>query len=398
MTLAGIPAGKFCTVANGKGAFTDASVTNIAITCGARTFSTLYTAGATGDNGILPQGLSQGWNGALYVNMKSGGARNMGALLQVATTGEAELVHSFEGVSAPVGNIIQGRDGSTYGVTSAGGDNGAGVVFQLTREGALNTLFSFPAQPTSPLKASTGLMLGWDGSIHGSAPFSGEANDAGMAYKIGTDGKMTISHAFSQLKLDEGRHPLTKMTQAWDGIYGTTAYGGASDLGTAYKIAADGTLSTLYAFTGKTDGKRPSALATGPDGHFYGVSAGGGAYSHGAIFQLTRAGQFELVYSFKGTDGTPVKDGANDYPLQSLLLTSSGNFYGTNIVGGSGGYGTVYELTPAGTFTVIHAFTGGADGAYPTGELIEARNGVIYGVTTEGGSNKSGTVFQIAPK
>ena len=73
-------------------------------------------------------------------------------------------------------------------------------------------------------------------------------------------------------------------------------------------------------------------------------------------------------------------------------------FYGTNPLGGAHGFGTLYQITPEGKVSVIHAFAGGADGAHPAAELIQAQDGTIYGVTRGDGVQSKGTLFQLAVK
>jgi uncharacterized repeat protein (TIGR03803 family) len=74
-----------------------------------------------------------------------------------------------------------------------------------------------------------------------------------------------------------------------------------------------------------------------------------------------------------------------------LLLDVDGNFYGSATVGGAYGFGTVFQITPSGTLTVMHAFSGGYDGNYPTGPLVHDAAGNIYGGTV------SGQIFEITP-
>ena len=62
---------------------------------------------------------------------------------------------------------------------------------------------------------------------------------------------------------------------------------------------------------------------------------------------------------------------------------------------GSAPSSTVFQITLAGTLTVLHAFAGATDGISPQGSLIQASDGNLYGMTSEGGANNGGTVFQI---
>ena len=103
---------------------------------------------------------------------------------------------------------------------------------------------------------------------------------------------------------------------------------------------------------------------------------------------LHPAQQFQVHYNFAGK-----ADGAN--PRGSLLLDSAGNLYGTTVQGGSGGYGVVFRLSPDRTQTPLYSFTGGEDGHYAYGGLVQDQNGALYGVTTLGGTYGEGNVFKL---
>ena len=94
------------------------------------------------------------------------------------------------------------------------------------------------------------------------------------------------------------------------------------------------------------------------------------------------------LYSFTGGD-----DGAT--PIAGLFQGSDSNFYGMTTRGGANDTGTVFQITSAGTLTTLHGFTGGADGGYPLGGVIQGIDGNFYGTTSQGGANRTGTVFQI---
>ena len=203
-------------------------------------------------------------------------------------------------------------------------------------------------------------------------------------------------------------------------LYGTTAYGGVgqcsdkygSGCGTVFELIPnfDGTWSetTLYSFGGGTDGGKPAAgLAFDSFGNVYGTSVSGGTgdceqygYSGcGTVFELTPnpgGGWTESVlHSFTGT-----ADGA--VPQCMLTLDPSGNLYGTTYFSGDCDYcGTVFELSPnpdgGWTENLLHKFTGGRDGAQPwAGPLIFDSQGNLYG-TAEWGGKGYGTVFELMP-
>ncbi|HTT84608.1 MAG TPA: choice-of-anchor tandem repeat GloVer-containing protein [Rhizomicrobium sp.] len=192
-------------------------------------------------------------------------------------------------------------------------------------------------------------------------------------------------------------------------LYGTTFDGGNDGQGTVFRLAPDGTYTTLYAFAGGSDGANPgSGLARDRSGNLYGVTSdSGGGYDVcelgcGTIFKVAPDGTETVLHTFTGSDGA---DAGND---NAPILDKHGNLYGTTFGGGNFypncpsvyGCGVVYELTPAGTLTVLHAFDG-ADGQGPAGPLIADKSGNLYGVTVDGGDSSSclgiacGTVFEL---
>jgi uncharacterized repeat protein (TIGR03803 family) len=207
----------------------------------------------------------------------------------------------------------------------------------------------------------------------------------------------------------DGANPYAGLTQGTDGnFYGTTIDGGAYGSGNVIRITPSGTLTSLYSFCKQSacpDGQYPvSTLVLGMDGDFYGTTQNGGIYNplYGTIFKVSSSGALATLHSFDATDGVN--------PYGSMLLASDGNFYGTATGGGlclvAGGCGTIFTMTPNGTFTTLHDFclqTGCSDGLYPGGVLIEASDGNIYGTTRAGGNtaecngNGCGTIFRITP-
>lgn len=137
-------------------------------------------------------------------------------------------------------------------------------------------------------------------------------------------------------------------------------------------------LTNLYSFTNGVDGSVPYAgLTLGTNGNYYGTAFEGGSNNFGTIFEITPSGQFTPLYSFRnGVDGSN--------PYAGLTLGSDGNFYGTTYEGGTNHGGTIFQMTPNGTMTILHQFTG-KDGDAPIGALTEASPGTFYGTASSGG-------------
>jgi uncharacterized repeat protein (TIGR03803 family) len=178
-------------------------------------------------------------------------------------------------------------------------------------------------------------------------------------------------------------------------LFGTTFIGGTDDDGVVYKIAASGGETVLHQFTGGTDGLGPIAgMIMDKHGNLYGTTLSGGngcsPFGCGTVFEIAPDGTETILYAFKG--GT--SDGSN--PAAALVADAQGNLYGTTLEGGSGSLGTVFKLAPDGTETLLHNFIGGSDGSTPDAAVIADAQGNLYGTTNSGGAGNGGTVFKIA--
>jgi uncharacterized repeat protein (TIGR03803 family) len=184
------------------------------------------------------------------------------------------------------------------------------------------------------------------------------------------------------------------VVQGTDGnFYGTTLEG--AGFGSVFKITPAGTLTNIYNFcsaTRCTDGASPTGLIRGSDGNFYGTTTANGSGGYGTVFKITPAGVLTTLYSFGGA-----ADGSS---ANALVQGADGNFYGTTSGGGKNFGGTVFKVTPSGTLTTLYNFaSSSSDGFKPIGSLIQGSDGNFYGATNVGGAtvNEAGTVFRITP-
>lgn len=283
------------------------------------------------------------------------------------------------------GILAQGQDGNIYGTAPSGGPSGRGGVFQITPAGAYSVIYNFDlvhgANPYS------GLTLASDGSFLGGA-FTNGAKFFGTAFKITSGGVITVLHDFA---LVEGVNPYAPPIQGSDGNYYGTTSTGAAGFGSVYKLTSAGGFSVLFAFD-VTHGSAPIApLIQATDGNFYGTTKVGGTLGFGTAFKITSAGVLTVLYNFDSTHGANV--------FSPLVQGSDGNFYGTTRDGGTkNNGGTVFKLTAAKKLTTLYSFNNSGstpDGVQPYAGLIQASDGIFYGVTARGGTNGAGTLFKI---
>jgi uncharacterized repeat protein (TIGR03803 family) len=127
----------------------------------------------------------------------------------------------------------------------------------------------------------------------------------------------------------------------------------------AFAAQAGVVFTNLYSFTNGVDGKCPAAgLVQGSDGNFYGTTQGDGLYHSGTVFKLTTNGELTTLHAFgEVTDslGHPL-DGW--FPYGTLIQASDGLFYGVTSAGGAYDAGVVFSISTNGAFTGLYSFTG----------------------------------------
>jgi uncharacterized repeat protein (TIGR03803 family) len=378
------PTGLVCVVSNGASTMGAADVASVSIACGSN-FSLLYSFAGVSDGADPYHTLIQGSDGDFYGTTLAGGTSNVGTIFKVTPSGTESVFYSF--ASIPYSGLLQSSDGNIYGTTASGGTSGRGTVFKITPSGTETVLYSFPAGSSDPY---TGLIQGSDGNFYGTTG-AGGASDDGTVFKITPSGTETVLHAFAKSGTD-GKTPYAGLIQGSDGnLYGTTYFGGANGFGTVFKVTPSGTETVVYSFAGGSDGEHPyGGVIQGSDGNFYGTTYQGGTSGYGTVFKLTPSGTETVVYTFAGGSS----DGA--YPEAGLIQGSNGNFYGSTLQGAASGLGTVFQLTPSGTETILHAFAGGSiDGANPGANLVQGSDGNLYGSTAVGGPGGHGTFFKV---
>ncbi len=312
------------------------------------------------------------------------------------------------GAASIVGSVFGLPEGSTLLTASfLGGANSFGISMGYPRAQFTGSVIISHVDPA--ILANLGILDAPNygiGVVSDSFVYDSDSRSFGASviFTPSMPGTFNLLHNFTG-GLD-GRTPSAGLTMDKAGnLYGTDSYGGSGH-GTVFKLAHKGSswvFNPLYAFAGGTDGASPEARVTvGPDGSLYGVTSAGGS-GYGTVFNLRPAPTActtgtcpwteTVLYRFAGgTDGIR--------PHGDLVFDRAGNLYGTTINGGTGGYGTVYKLTPSNgswTESVLYSFTEGGDGQLPESGLIFDQSGNLYGTTYYGGQNGNGTVFQLKP-
>jgi len=300
--------------------------------------------------------------------------------------------------------LIEDKSGNFYGTTSGGGTAGGGTVFKLAPDGSETVLYNFCSQMNCSDGAFPGAGLIADGAsnLYGTTTqggvgigFSGAGG--GTLFKLAPDGTETVLYNFcSQTKCSDGWGPAASLLADESGnFYSTTGAGGTGcsrgGCGTVFKLAPDGTETVLHDFAGKKDGAYLGAgLVADSAGNLYGETGQGGdkGCNCGTVFELTPEGAKSVLHAFRS-------DGDGFAPQGGLMLDSAGNLYGSA--------NDVFKLTPDGTLKVLHYFSGGSDGGVPNGDLIADSMGNLYGTTILGGGTGCdtgigcGIVFKLMP-
>jgi uncharacterized repeat protein (TIGR03803 family) len=277
------------------------------------------------------------------------------------------------------GAIAQGRNGQLY-TASEGSVNGK--AFSFTTSGAVTIRRSFNG--TDGGQPYGGLNLGTDGLYFGATELGG-TNGLGTVFKMTAGGGLTTLYNFTGAS--DGGYPWTAPIESVAGaFYGVTrgVYPYTSNYGTVYKITQSGTFTTLHGFT-STDGAWPTGqLVQGKDFYFYGTTQRGGAYGYGTIFRISSSGDFKVLYSFDGATAST--------PIAGVIQASDGNFYGTALEPGNG---AIYRFSLTKGFSILYTFSGASDGGSPYGGLVQATDGYLYGGTYWGGSANGGVLYRI---
>jgi uncharacterized repeat protein (TIGR03803 family) len=368
----------------------------------AQTFGVVHNFTGGSDGGDPLNGFTIDAGGNLYGTASVGGSSGAGVVFKMSRNGAESVLYNFTGGTdgaSPEGSLVRDALGNLYGTTFAGGTSGAGTVFRVTRYGKEIVLYSF-AGSADGAQPEAGLAMDAAGSLYGTTTAGGSSGN-GTVFKLSKKArKWTEEVLYSFGQGTDGTIPVAGVTlDAAGNIYGTTSAGGAYGYGTVFQLTPSNsgwTESILHNFQNADDGAVLYAgLIFDGSGNLYGAAAEGGTGGGGTVFELTPSNggwAFTVLYGIPGwgISGT----------FRNLVMDASGNLYATTHCDGVSSAGTVYKLTSSGgvwTYTSLYVFTGGTDGHYSFSNLVLDKHGNLYGTTIYGGANDYGVAFKVKP-
>jgi uncharacterized repeat protein (TIGR03803 family) len=221
---------------------------------------------------------------------------------------------------------------------------------------------------------------------------SGGSRHGGTIFEYNTTtDELTKRHDFDGWF--NGMTPLGRLTLTEDGkFYGLTLAGGDFGLGILFEFdPANGSFIKKIDFDGPTKGSFPyGSLLYASNKRLYGVTERG-VQGYGGLFQYNPAtGHFSIVTTFDGSS-----NGKGATSRTTPTQASNGIIYGMTSGGGTAQDGVLFAYDPVSQgYVVLLCFNSGDDGDRPMGALVQGMNGKLYGTTYNGGVNRSGTIYE----
>jgi uncharacterized repeat protein (TIGR03803 family) len=359
-----------------------------------------------GVNGANPYGsLVQASNGKMYGMTNFGGSLNKGVIFEFdLSNGSYKKTYDFDKTNGanPFGNLVNFKNGKLYGMTYYGGVNYDsylnGVLFEFNPlENAYTKVVDFNNKKCCLVDNGNSLMQADNGRLYGLTLGSGIVSGFEKEI-IGTISEFDIKQGSSTKIFDftestDGDDPQGKLVQATNRkLYGVANTGGASNNGVIFEYDISLRIFKKIFDLTFSKGSEPHDLIQANNGNLYGMTRSGGANSKGVIFEYNiQNGIYVSLFDFGG------QNGAN--PVGRLIQASNGKLYGLTFQGGDTrvnilGNGVLFEFDPSNGSFVKKIDFSGVNGSNPLGSLIQASNGKLYGMTSRGGLNDKGTIFE----
>ncbi|PBQ33362.1 hypothetical protein CNR22_16775 [Sphingobacteriaceae bacterium] len=323
-------------------------------------------------------------------------------------TGATSPTASFNFAGNPGSNpqyakLLEAANGKLYGMTNTGGLNNVGVIFEYdTATNAYTRKIDFISTNGANPKGS--LIQAANGKLYGMTQLGGAGNFGVIfEYDIATNTQSVLVSFTGSVGITLGSSPMGSLYQpdpTVTKLYGMTRTGGANNLGVLFEYDyGTGTYTNKVSFTGSTglsQGALPfgslikAVSASSSTTALYGLASAGGTNNIGVLFEYDYANN---TYTKKIDFSTTL--GSN--PQGSLLLASNGRLYGTTVSNGGSTGGVIFDyVISSNTLTKLTDLTIGTGniGGASQGDLLEATNGKIYGLTRFGGSTNAGVIFE----
>jgi uncharacterized repeat protein (TIGR03803 family) len=198
-----------------------------------------------------------------------------------------------------------------------------------------------------------------------------------------------------------GSNPYGSLLQTNDGkFYGMNSFGGVGmhGVGGGMIFSYDPLSSTytrLFDFADDLSNEENGSFPFGSfiqlgDEKLYGMASLGGTDNDGVIFSYDRVSRsYTKLLDFDGSNGSN--------PYGSLIQARDDKLYGMTWGGGNNGAGVIFSYDPlSSTYSKLYDFDF-ANGSHPYGDLMQASDGKLYGMTNSGGSNDLGVIFSFDP-
>ena len=306
------------------------------------------------------------------------------------------IVHTFASWDAnnganPVGQFVKSGD-LLYGATDAGGGNNVGVIYSIHPDGSdMTVLHTFSSESENRVSDS---LVASDSVLYGIVQ-NGGSNNHGGVFKINMDGSgYSLIYSFQRSSdspppiIDSGNDPQGSLIIVGGRLYGLNQWGGDNNSGTIFGLDLDGSnFAVLHSFSGN-DGSQPFGSLVESDGVLFGTTYEGGDNNAGTIFSINPDGSNFQHYSLTGEDAKG--------PTGSLTVIGN-DLFGSNQYDGSGGGGDIFKISKNLTgYSVIHTFANNMnDGGVTSLLALQLWNNKLYGDTAEGGDNRHGTLFSM---
>lgn len=346
------------------------------------------------DKGANPYGTLTLCGGKFYGMTRFGGTNNKGVMFEwdPSNNNFAKKV-DFEGSasgSMPTNGYLTIFDGKLYGMTSSGG-SGYGVIFEWD---PANNIFTKKinfdgiqgASPQGSLTLSNGKLYGmtYQGGIYG----------AGVIFEWDPVANILTKKMDFDVTVPDGYSPIGSLSLSNGKFYGTTRDGGKNFYGVIFEWDPN---TNIYIkkkdFEGHSNGSHPSGSLAYGNGKFYGMTTDyeqGYQIGNGVIFEWDPNNNAFIRKIMLNSSG----EGSNPY---GSLILKDGKFYGMTSKGGENGEGVIFEWDPSNsTYSKKIDFDAALMGSKPSGSLV-LYNGKLYGMTSSGGTNNSGVIFEWDP-